>query len=109
MQAVFEKPLPPDVYCGVGVAQAEADGEAIFWAENRAREAIAQQLAAAVNAPSIEDDYDEADFSLEDFFMENFGEDAWQQRYYGRRLSGRRYHPAPVRNVCREAHGCPPL
>ena len=77
MQAVFEKPLPPDVYCGVGVAQAEADGEAIFWAENRAREAIAQQLAAAVNAPSIEDDYDEADFSLEDFFMENFGEDAF--------------------------------
>jgi len=78
IQAAFEKPLPQDILCGVGVAKAEADGEAIALAENRAREAIARQLTAAVNAPVqddyFEDDYDEDyvdDFNYDDFLRDN--------------------------------------
>ena len=56
IQAVFEKPLPEDVLFGVGFANAESDGDAIFWAENRAREAIARQLSTAVTA-AVEEDY----------------------------------------------------
>ena len=64
IQAVFEKPLPEDIFCGVGVAKAEADGDAIFWAENRAREAIARQLSTAMNT-TIEDYDEDFDFELE--------------------------------------------
>jgi hypothetical protein len=57
------KNAPEDVLCGVGNAKAEADGEAILLAEDRAREQIARALSTSVMGKFDGDDQLQVDYS----------------------------------------------